>query len=299
MSAPELNIFLIANPISGGGALRAIEKAESLIKKKGFNVSLRLTLKKGDAERFVREISNLKSQISNLRIVIASGDGTINEVINGLLSSPNGRDIPIALIPSGVTNVLAKELSIPEDVEKAVEMALTGAPKKVSLGMINNRYFATMAGIGFDGEAVFMLNERIKKISGKGSHIIAGLNCLRKYNPPLIEVKTPKGVFTGYTAIIGKAACYGGYFKVTPMASLTDPSLDLCLFKGRTRRDLLRFVIGVIRKKHLSFLDLFYGKFPWLEITSRGAVHVQIDGDYFGTLPVKMEVAKDALSIIW
>ncbi len=292
MSVSNHNIFLIANPLSGGGALLAIEKAENLIKKKGINVSLRLTEKKGDAEEFAREIgqgSEGKGQ----------GARIINEVINGLLSSPQGRDIPIALIPSGVTNVLAKELNIPEDVEKAVERALIGTPKKVSLGMINNRYFATMAGIGFDGEAVFRLNERIKKISGKGSHIIAGINCLRHYNPPLIEVKTSKGIFTGYTVIIGKAACYGGYFKVTPMASLTDPSLDLCLFKGRTRRDLLRFVIGVITKKHLSFPDLFYGKFPWLEITSRGTVHVQIDGDYFGTLPVKIEVVKDAMSIIW
>ena len=156
-----------------------------------------------------------------------------------------------------------------------------------------------MAGIGFDGEAVLRAKDSIKKISGKEAYIFSGINALIKYNPSLIEVKTSEGTFTGYTAVVGKAKCYGGNFHVTPQASLTEPLLDLCLFKGKTRKDLVRFIIGVIRERHLNFNDVFYGKFSEMEITSNEEVHVQIDGDYFGTLPAKIDVVKDAISLVW
>ena len=102
------------------------------------------------AFNFTKDIRNAD------RIIIASGDGTINEVINGIRNSQN-RDLintPVALVPLGTTNVLAKELGIPEKIEKAVDLALNGAAHKISLGRINGRCFSLMAGIGFDGETV-------------------------------------------------------------------------------------------------------------------------------------------------
>ena len=86
------------------------------------------------------------------RIIIAGGDGTINEVINGILSSDTAdrRGVPLAVIPLGTANVLAKELNIPEKIEDALKLALAGSAQKVSLGRINGRYFSLMTGIGFD-----------------------------------------------------------------------------------------------------------------------------------------------------
>ncbi|MBI5050499.1 MAG: diacylglycerol kinase family lipid kinase [Nitrospirae bacterium] len=305
------NVWLIANPAAGKNALRAIKRAEEILKDKVI-LSTFITRKKGDAESFAREVSmelgvesseyknNQSSLITHYSslLVVAGGDGTFNEVINGLLLTGKSA-IPLGLLPLGTTNVLAKELEIPEDIESAVRLALNGTPKTISLGRINGRYFSLMAGIGFDGDAVFGVKDNIKKISGRGAYIFSGIRSLIKYDPPLIEVKTSSGIFTGYTAVIGKASCYGGYFKVTPTASLTEPVLDLCLFKGRARRNLFRFVSGVIRKRHLTFEDVFYGKFSELEITSEGIVHIQIDGDYFGTLPAKIDVVRDAVNLVW
>ena len=301
-----MNVNLIVNPIAGNKALRSIKNIEDLLRKKA-SVKTFITEKKGDAESFARESSlefnsKLKTQNSKLLVIVAGGDGTFNEVINGILSSKESaakkKIVTLAFIPLGTTNVLAKELNIPENVGKAVHLALTGTAKKISLGRINGRYFALMAGIGFDGEAVLRAKDSIKKISGKEAYIFSGINALIKYNPSLIEVKTSEGTFTGYTAVVGKAKCYGGNFHVTPQASLTEPLLDLCLFKGKTRKDLVRFIIGVIRERHLNFNDVFYGKFSELEITSNEEVHVQIDGDYFGTLPAKIDVVKDAISLV-
>ncbi len=297
-----MNVNLIANPIAGNKALRSIKNIEDLLNKKA-SLTTFITQKKGDAELFAKQISSQFSVPSSQLIIVAGGDGTFNEVINGILSSKESaakkKIVPIAFIPLGTTNVLAKELNIPENVGKAVHLALTGTAKKISLGRINGRYFALMAGIGFDGEAVLRAKDSIKKISGKEAYIFSGINALIKYNPSLIEVKTSEGTFTGYTAVVGKAKCYGGNFYVTPQASLTEPLLDLCLFKGKTRKDLVRFIIGVIREEHLNFNDVFYRKFSEMEITSNEEVHVQIDGDYFGTLPAKIDVVKDAISLVW
>ncbi|MEK7698411.1 MAG: diacylglycerol kinase family protein, partial [Nitrospirota bacterium] len=214
-----MNVNLIVNPIAGNKALRSIKNIEDLLNKKA-SLTTFITQKKGDAELFAKQIISefrgdkppfsKEGQGGDL-VIVAGGDGTFNEVINGILSSKESaakkKTVPLAFIPLGTTNVLAKELNIPENVGKAVHLALTGAAKKISLGRINGRYFALMAGIGFDGEAVLRAKDSMKKISGKEAYIFSGINTLIKYNPSLIEVKTSEGTFIGYTAVVGKANC--------------------------------------------------------------------------------------------
>ncbi len=290
-----MNASLVVNPVAGNKAFKFIYKLETLLKKK-VSLTTFITQKKGDAFAYVKNVYHTDL------LIIASGDGTVNEVMNGIMDSENPEQvkIPIALIPLGLTNVLAKEVGIPEDIEKAVNVALSGMPRKISLGRINGRYFSLMAGIGFDGETVLgVKNNVIKKISGKGAHIVSGIKVLKRYNPSLIKVKTPNDELTGYTVIVSNVRCYGGYYYITPKASITEPMLDLCIFKGKTRKALLRFISGVIRKVHLNFEDVSYTKVSEVEITSDSNVHVQIDGDYFGTLPAKIDVIKDAVGLVW
>jgi YegS/Rv2252/BmrU family lipid kinase len=290
-----LNASLIVNPIAGNRAFRSIRKIEALLRQKA-SLTTFITQKKKDAFEFAKNLSDTD------RIIVAGGDGTLNESINGVLSSSNAglKEVPLALIPLGTTNVLAKELRIPENVDKAVALALAGSPRKISLGRINGWFFISMAGIGFDAETVLgVKNNFIKKISGKAAHIVSGLKVLRRYCPPLIKIKTMGNEYTGYTIVVGNTRNYGGYFSVTPNTSIVEPLLAVCIFSGGTRRDLLRFIAGVIRKKHLNFTDVSYFKASGLEITSDKTVHVQVDGDYFGTLPARIDVVKDAVSLVW
>lgn len=290
-----MNVSLVVNPVAGNHASRSLDRIKSLLHKKT-SLSTFITEKKGDAHEFAKGLKKTD------RIVVAGGDGTINEVINGLLSSqqPGTKKIPLSIIPIGTANVLAKELGIPEDIDGAVHVLLSGSAKKISLGRINGSYFALMAGIGFDGETVLGVNnDFIKKISGKLAHIISGFKVLMGYNPAQIKLVTPDKELQGYTAIIGNAKCYGGFFYVTPGASVTDDHLDICVYQGRTRMALIRFIIGVLRQNHLDFKDVDYLKASEMEILSDSRVHVQIDGEYFGTLPVKIEVVRDAINIVW
>jgi YegS/Rv2252/BmrU family lipid kinase len=290
-----LNVSLVVNPVAGNRALRSHQKIIDLLKEK-VSLSHFATQKKGDALAYAREKTDID------RMVVAGGDGTMNEVINGLLLSSDfhaGREAPpIGLIPLGTSNVLARELGIPLKIDEAVHRALTGTPKKISLGKINGRYFSLMAGIGFDGETVFRVREGIKKISGKGAYLLSGIQTLMRYNPSLIQVTTAKETFSGFTVVVGKAHYYGGGFQITPKADITEPLLDVCILKSRTKKKLLRFISGVITKRHLALDDVVYRRVAKVTVTSRDTVYVQTDGDYCGTLPATIEVFRDAVSII-
>ncbi|UCH80601.1 MAG: diacylglycerol kinase family lipid kinase [Nitrospiraceae bacterium] len=290
-----MNASLVVNPAAGRNSFASLNRIQSLLQKKS-SLSTYITDKKGDAFDFAHTLKETD------RLVVAGGDGTINEVINGLLSSPDQetRDIPVSIIPVGTVNVLAKELGIPEDINGAVQRIFSGSVKKISLGRINGRYFSLMAGIGFDADTVLgVKHDFIKKISGRLAHVVSGVKVLTRYHPSLIKIITHEKEMEGYTAIIGNARCYAGNHYVTLRASVSEHLLDICVFKGRTRLDMLRFVSGVLRQKHLEFNDVEYAKTSELEVTSENEVHVQIDGEYFGTLPVKINVVKNAVNLVW
>ena len=291
------SIVLINNPTALRASDRKVERASRYLTARGYEVEIFSTRQKGDAERYAREA--LKKMPS--LIIAAGGDGTFNEVINGV----EGSEIPMAILPIGTTNVLAKEIGVPENPEGAMEVAITCSPKTVSLGKIViarrsslvSRYFVLMAGIGFDGEAVFGINESLKKISGKGAYFFSGIKALSGFNPEELNFNIDGKSHSGYSAIIGKAAKYGGNFRITPDAKLTEAALYICLLRGKKRSDILRYVFGILTGTHLKFKDVDYLKAKSIEID--GKAHIQLDGDYFGTTPARIEVAPDALKLIY
>ena len=288
---------MIGNPAARRASVQKLERAAAFLREKGFHVEVLMTQKRGDAEIQAKESAGKKPFL----IIAAGGDGTINEVINGMVWS----GVPLSILPLGTTNVLAKELGIPEEVQPAMERALKGRPKTVSLGRITlggdnasaDRYFCLMAGIGFDGKAVRDTNPSLKKISGEAAYILSGMKNLLWYSPSELKIKANGDEYTGYAAVIGKAAKYGGHFKITPDACLPDPYLYACIFQGRKRTDLLRYVLGVIRGTHLTERDIVYIRTTDMEV--RGEAHIQIDGDYLGVTPARLSVAKDALKIVY
>ncbi|MEK6692035.1 MAG: diacylglycerol kinase family protein [Nitrospirota bacterium] len=287
-----MRIKFIGNPKAGKENLRKIKMAVHCLRESAADVQTFVTGKKGDAEAWARESTTEGVD----RVVVAGGDGTINEAINGLA----GSTIPLGIIPLGVSNVLSLELGLPLSIERASETALNGAVKSITLGMANNRYFSLWTGIGFDAEVVCRLNLRFKPYLGKLAYILTGLKVFLKYKAYLIDIITDTGEqLKGYSAIISKSKFYGGRFKVTPEAGINKEELDICLFQNGTRRDILRYVLGIVTGRHLSFRDVVYRKVKGLKITSQGRVPVHIDGDCFGELPVEISLKTDAVKLVF
>lgn len=290
-------LTLIVNPAAKKASNHKIQKAFNLLESAGYDIGFFSTEKKGDAEHISRKASEAGEKL----IIAAGGDGTFNEAANGLAHTQSG----MAIIPMGTTNVLAKELGIPEDVEGAVRRALSGSEHNVSLGKISfthnssfiTRYFLLMAGIGFDGDAVYYVNNPIKKFSGKSSYIFSGLKALFKYSPDLLSIAADGNRYSAYSAIIGNASKYGGNLTVTPDADLFKPELLAFIMKGGRRADILRYACGILSNTHTRFKDTAYIKARVIEVA--GNARIQIDGDYVGSTPAKITVAPDALRLVF
>src|SRR4030043_1633976 len=239
------SIVLIFNPIAKNASGRKIARASHFLKSRGYKAEILFTEQKGHAESLAREAVKGSPSL----IIAAGGDGTFNEIVNGIA----GTEIPMAILPLGTTNVLARELDIPENVQGAMERALRKNPTRISLGKITltdsspllSRYFILMAGIGYDGMAVYGINETMKKLSGQGAYIYSGITTLLKIDPSLLTFTVNGTLYQGYSGIIGNAAKYGGRFSITPDAHLSNPILYVCIFKGSKRADIVRYVFGI------------------------------------------------------
>jgi diacylglycerol kinase (ATP) len=288
--------ILIYNPAARNFSPSKIARARAFLESKGVSV------KTVETQGPLRAISLAEEALRSSPdlVIAAGGDGTYNEVMNGIA----GSEIPLAILPLGTTNVLAKELGIPEHVEEALEIAITGVPKAVCLGRItfpppraHSRLFCLMAGFGFDGDVVREVDRKAKRYGGRIGYVLSGVRTWLKFDPPRLTVKINGRSYEASSAVIGKASKYGGNFYVTPGASLVDPFLHICLFQGRHRTDIVRYVAGVLAKRHTGFRDVKYVKAESAEIY--GQSHIQIDGDYVGMGDARLDVMRDALRLIF
>ncbi|NOZ25719.1 MAG: diacylglycerol kinase family lipid kinase [Nitrospirae bacterium] len=276
---------LIVNPASGSFSEKRLMSAVGLLKEKFGEVSVLYTHKGGDAEVMARDAVRRSPDM----ILAVGGDGTFNEVVNGTAFT----DVPVAFLPAGTTNVLARELGLPSDLHDATLKALNGRAEYVHLGRINGRYFVLMAGIGFDGETVRRVNQRLKRVSGKGAYLLSGLGCFLRYRPPRLGIVIDGKAYEGHGLIACNAGYYAGNFRVCPDAGLGSPCLHVSVMEGGRRSDLLRYVLGVVSGRHKGPACI-----EGRRIEVSGEAHVQIDGDYFGRTPAVITFHERALRLI-
>jgi YegS/Rv2252/BmrU family lipid kinase len=286
-----MKIKLIANPVAGGDARNKIDRAVAWLRAAGVSVDLFLTEKRGDALQAAR----IAKCAGYDRIIAAGGDGTLNEVINGLVPSA----VPLAFIPFGTTNVFALEVGIPFDVEQACAVALRGQARPVCLGLAGDTRFLLMAGIGFDAEVVAGVSLALKRRVGKLAYLVSSLTVLLRPLVDTIEVVDERGRrYQGCSAIIGNGRYYGGRFSITPEASLQDDTLDVCLFRRRGRLGFLCSMIKVAFGRPLIESEAWRFKGRKLTVTGSAAA-VQLDGDYHGRLPETFRAVFGELTLVY
>src|SRR5690349_9017277 len=198
--------ILISNPRTGRYASRRrpVEELASHLETLGITVDLKLTSRPGEATEFAARAARNGSS----DVIVAGGDGTINEAIQGLA----GTAARLAIIPRGTANVLARELNLPLDDEQATAIVARGNARRIHLGLATeehtrkNRLFVLMAGIGLDASVVQRTHPRLKKRIGKGSFWISGLSPLADWKPSSFALEIDGREYVGTFAAIGKAA---------------------------------------------------------------------------------------------
>jgi YegS/Rv2252/BmrU family lipid kinase len=283
-------IKLIANPVAGKGARQKIETAATCLNNAGCEVDLTVTRARGEAEKAATAARNGNYQ----RILAAGGDGTLNEVVNGLVPCA----IPLGFLPLGTTNVLALELGIPFDVEKACHLFLHEEARPVHIGAADDRRFILMASAGRDAEAVYRVSLLLKRWTGKLAYVFSGLRALTRGRPGSVILVLENGEeVQGDTVIVSNGKLYGGRFFIAPEADLEEAAFVICVFKNLGWRTLIKNLLWLVRGKGLAADDM--QRFKTTSVVLRGEnIPVQIDGDYCGKLPMRFRSCPDELRLI-
>lgn len=207
------NIHIIANPASGtGGTGQRLSGLERVLADAGCRVSVRTTECPGDATRLARAVPDDADAI-----VVAGGDGTVNEVVNGL----NGRSrTPLAILATGGANVLARELDLPKDAEGLAAVILGGRTREIDLGVVDSgRNFLAMLSVGFDASVVREVQRTRRGTLGMRGFVMPALRTALAYAAPAISVRIDGGEpVHGALVVVANTATYGGIMRVADRA---------------------------------------------------------------------------------
>ena len=221
------------------------------------------------------------------------GDGTLNEVINGIAGTP----ARLGIIPTGLSNVLARELGITQDLGEAAETVRNGRVRRIDLGMVNGRYFSLMVSVGLDAQAVKIVNRTLKRYLKRYAYHLAGLKAAFTFHPPPFEITVDGEIkLSARAAVISSSRFYGGPHQITPQARIDDGILHCCFFEKAGLADYLRYYWGVLRKSHHTFSDVAILTGRTVSIDQAG-LPLQADGDYIGTSPVQIEITPRFLPV--
>jgi diacylglycerol kinase (ATP) len=268
-----------------------------LLAKRGMAVEVIPTRGCGTATEIAREAVKCGADL----ILVAGGDGTINEVVNGMVHS----EVPLGILPGGTANVLATELGIGKTMEQAAESLAGCAARRVALGLISTgsvdtpRYFLLMAGAGLDAGIIYDLNLGLKEKLGKAAYWIGGFRKLGQ-SLPGFTAEVEGRVFRAGFALVGRVRNYGGDLEIAPTISLLEDDFEVVLFEGENSFLYLKYMLGAVtgRLQGMRGVTILRARKVAFSAPTDPRIHVQVDGEYAGELPATVEIVPRALTLL-
>ena len=235
-------------------------------------------------------------------VVAAGGDGTINEVVNGLMRVPADARPRLGVAPMGTANVYARALGMPLSMDAAWRVIAAGRERLVDVGVARaadgeRRYFAALAGAGFDAMAIAALDMRLKKRINWLSYVISGFRTVAR-GLPRLTVTADGRRCEGCFVFIGNGRCYGGSYRMFPEARLDDGMLEVCVFEGGRVLDVLRYLPWVLAASHPKLADVHYFSARQVRVESPQPAPTEMDGEFWKDCPVEFSVEPGALRVM-
>lgn len=284
--------FIIVNPISGGYHEKMFSNTIGLLKQHSIEPTVFFTKSAGDATSITSDIC--KNNL-NPFIGVMGGDGTINEVINGISC---GDTTTIAVLPSGTANVLAKELGI-LNYKDALSKLLHRKKREVFICEIElpkdaiKRRFILMAGIGIDGEIVLNVRLGLKRFFGKYAYIFSAIKCLLSGNEKYLNVLFDGKNIKTHSVIICNASLYGGNFRLANSTDVFRPNIQFICMQDKGIFSYLKLTKNLLLNKRIDNFSFVTDR-----VTVEGNKAIQIDGDFFGFSPAKISISPLKLTFI-
>lgn len=281
----SLKIIGIANPVSGRRGKRdLLDDIQACAARRGVEFAWRWSSSAGDAARLAAQSDGADV------IVVAGGDGTINDVVNGL----KGRRMPLVVVPLGTENIIAKEFGFPATADAVIRRALEGRPLTIDAGSVNARRFMIVVGVGFDAEVVHRLAEVRKGHISHATYLGPLLTTFARHEFPrlVVEVDGVRVFEARGLALVGNLSRYSMGLRILNRASPEDGLLDVCALPCDSRGRLLLHALDIARGRHTERTreGVVYAQGACIRIDSPDAAPVEVDGEPAGVLPIECRV---------
>jgi len=283
------DIVVILNPIAGN--LDTVrdwkERIESIVGR----CPVRVTSHAGEAEALARRAF----QEGFGRVIAAGGDGTVNQVANGI----NGSDAALGILPMGTINVFAMELGLPvNDLGRCWEIIEAGNVRFVDLPSANGKYFVQLGGIGLDAQAVKETTRAFKRSLGPLSYLISAAHIAARQPPKLSIESEDAPVREGSFVLVGNGRLYGGPFPFFKQAAVDDGLLDVVVFKRLGLLEIIKYLHDVVFSSDIRVPEIEYFQTPGLRVSSEQDVPVELDGELAGNCPVNFQMHERILPVL-
>jgi diacylglycerol kinase (ATP) len=306
MTTDLRNALLIHNPNAGGGGGKrrgTLEAARHIFAAGGIESELAETTGPGHAT----EIANRAASEGRGLVIACGGDGTLNEVINGLAGHQNGHRVPLALLPGGTANILAKELDLPWDIPSAAEKLVRGTVREIALGLATplehpekKKYFLSVGGAGPDGMIVYSLDLELKARLGILAYWWQGAREAFRYSFPHFRIVIGDQKLDASLAIVGRTKNYGGPFKITTGADLFKDQFEIMALTTQSGLRYLSYLPTLWMGNLRGSKGVYFYKADSIicEPLDNNPLYAQVDGEALARLPVEFKIVPRALKLL-
>lgn len=289
-----MKLVIIANPKAGGGsACKAIRRYIRRCKHRDWEVEILETRYRNHAGEMALELARKPPDL----LAVCGGDGTVNEVASFIPSPP----YPVAVLPAGTANVIARELKLPLNPVRALDIGLNRSVRKVDLGELGpgaRRRFVFVAGIGFDAYVAAGVKPALKARFGMGAYALEIIRCLKTYPFREFQVRVEDCSYTATSCLVANAKSYGGGLLFCPRADMQDGLLDILIIQGKSRIRLARFLLRAWLghpKENDWTRRIRAGK---LTVEGPAGIPVQADGESAGELPLEISLLPSTFPLV-
>ncbi len=281
---------VIVNPAAHNAPKRErLEEADRWLREQGWTVEWLETAGPGDAIAIAAAAAERRVPV----VFVCGGDGTLSEAANGLA----GSETALAVIPAGTVNLWAREVGLLKKPLEAVRLAAAGGRRRIDLGRAGARYFLLMAGYGIDASVTHKISQRVKGRVGAAAYAIAAVREALTYRGSRVTMRLD-GEELATEALMLLAANtrnYAGLTKIASEAIVDDEMLDVCVYEGRGRLDIMLHAARTLLRIHRRSKKVLYRRVRTLELEWDRPVPVQLDGDAHPECPPQITVAPGAL----
>ena len=299
---PPMRIGLIFNPTASGDKARALRAELD-------ELSAECVLMPTEAPGHAEELAEAAVEDGCEVLVAAGGDGTLQEVSNGLVRHPEGLTrTALGVLPLGTVNVMARELGIPLDFDAAWRIIQRGHQRAIDLpwmefeidGETKRRCFPALGGAGMDARACELVGWELKKRSGQLAYIVAGFQAVSEEMPSFCVAANGQVIKSAQLIMLGNGHMYGGPFDVFPQASLDDGKVDAIVAETVSGWRAAEYAHAILTGTLPSLEGIHYLQAAEMELVPNDGerVVVQLDGDAMGQLPAKISVQPRALRMV-